>query len=57
MSNRYTYVCPDCGGKNVNCSAPVTWDESKQDWVAGNPYNDDFCEDCAYEIRMKRVDL
>jgi len=58
MSKPYKYVCAYCGGDNVNCSANVVWDVPKQEWViAGDPLDDDFCEDCDGECNLEQVFL
>lgn len=41
------FVCPDCGGTDVDRDATAWWDEQKQDWrfVVGSGA-DDYCPDC-----------
>lgn len=42
--------CKDCGSTNVTCSANVTWDAKKQEWIDISLTDDGHvCEDCESE--------
>ena len=50
MNNKkYRWICTTCGSDNVSCSAILTWDYKTQNWIAGDPLDDSFCEDCSDE--------
>ena len=64
MVKRITYVCTDCGSKNVVTDANARWDEESQAWVVKDIFDESegWCRDCdeKYEngdVNLKEIEL
>ena len=49
---RVKYVCEECGGDDVTATFYCTWSIDKQDWVVGDDYGNDYCNDCEEEASL-----
>lgn len=48
----YTYVCANCGSKEVWVDATAVWSEAAQQWELLHTFDNSYCNDCDGETNL-----
>ena len=52
MKERQDYICPTCGGTDIEHDLIGRWDKEKEDWIVTDfiEHAPEFCHDCGDRI-------